>query len=63
MSRTVLIIGSARGIGLGLVQKYVANGDKVVATCRNPTDELKKATPHICSTIDLLSKDSPKKIC
>ena len=62
MIKTVLVIGSSKGIGLGLVQKYISMGDKVIATCRNPTEELQKATPHIISSIDLLRKDSPKKI-
>ncbi|XP_065576503.1 uncharacterized protein LOC136037680 isoform X7 [Artemia franciscana] len=34
--KTVLITGSSRGIGLGLVKEYVKNGYKVVATCRDP---------------------------
>jgi len=40
---TVLITGSNRGIGLGFVQHYAAEGWNVIATCRNPdaADELK----------------------
>jgi NAD(P)-dependent dehydrogenase (short-subunit alcohol dehydrogenase family) len=39
---TVLITGSNRGIGLGLVKEYASHGWKVIATCRNPdqADEL-----------------------
>ena len=33
---TVLITGSNRGIGLGFVKHYAAEGWKVIATCRNP---------------------------
>ena len=33
---TVLITGSNRGIGLGLVKEYAAHGWKVIATCRTP---------------------------
>ncbi len=33
---TVLITGSNRGIGLGLVKEYANHGWKVIATCRNP---------------------------
>ena len=33
---TVLITGSNRGIGLGLVKEYAQHGWKVIATCRNP---------------------------
>ena len=34
---TVLITGSNRGIGFGLVQQYAADGWNVIATTRNPT--------------------------
>ncbi|MBF8270519.1 MAG: hypothetical protein HW386_2228 [Gammaproteobacteria bacterium] len=33
---TVLITGSNRGIGLGLVKEYAAHGWRVIATCRSP---------------------------
>jgi len=33
---TILITGSARGIGLELVRQYAQAGDRVYATCRNP---------------------------
>lgn len=32
----VLITGTNRGIGLEFVKKYLARGDQVLATCRNP---------------------------
>ena len=35
----VLIIGASRGIGLGLVQAYVAQGQRVIATVRNAADK------------------------
>lgn len=40
---TVLITGSNRGIGLGFVRHYAAEGWNVIATCRRPdaADELK----------------------
>ena len=34
----VLITGSNRGIGLGLVKQSLVNGDVVFAACRNPED-------------------------
>ncbi len=33
---TVAITGAGRGIGLELVRQYAANGDRVLALCRNP---------------------------
>eukprot|EP01102_Stenamoeba_stenopodia_P010311 TRINITY_DN3095_c0_g1_i3.p1 TRINITY_DN3095_c0_g1~~TRINITY_DN3095_c0_g1_i3.p1 ORF type:complete len:249 (-),score=73.06 TRINITY_DN3095_c0_g1_i3:94-804(-) len=43
-SRTYLITGANRGIGLYLTKKLLSNGEKVIATCRNPAaaDELRK---------------------
>ena len=35
-SSTVLITGSSRGIGLGLVNEYLRQGFQVIATCRTP---------------------------
>ena len=35
----VVIIGASRGIGLGLVQAYVAQGQRVIATVRNAADK------------------------
>ena len=34
--KVVVVTGSSRGIGLGLVQEYAKRGWQVVATCRNP---------------------------
>lgn len=36
---TVLITGTNRGIGLEFVERYLARGDKVIASCRNPAAE------------------------
>lgn len=33
---TVVITGASRGIGLGLVRRYLDEGRRVVAACRNP---------------------------
>lgn len=35
--KTVLITGANRGIGLKFVQQYAADGDQVIACCRNPS--------------------------
>ncbi len=36
MTRTALVTGANRGIGLGFVRQLLARGDHVVATCRQP---------------------------
>ncbi len=42
-SRRILVTGSNRGIGLEFVRQYLACGDEVIATCRDPAraDELR----------------------
>ena len=62
MSKKVLIIGSARGIGLGLVQKYKSQGFQVIGTCRKATEELKKEQVSFCENIELTDKDAHTKI-
>ncbi len=36
----ILISGAARGIGLALTRHFAARGDRVIALCRQPSDEL-----------------------
>lgn len=38
--KTVLVTGCARRLGFGLVQKYLSQGDKVIAVTRTINDEL-----------------------
>ena len=64
--KNILITGANRGLGLGLVKKYLENNEKVFCTTRNisKSKELKllkeKHTNslEICE-LDLLDKDSP----
>jgi 3-oxoacyl-[acyl-carrier protein] reductase/meso-butanediol dehydrogenase/(S,S)-butanediol dehydrogenase/diacetyl reductase len=42
MSRTVIITGGSKGIGLGLVQAFASNGYKVVSGSRSFPEELPK---------------------
>ena len=38
---TVLVTGANRGVGLALVQNYLARGDEVIATARRPAEATK----------------------
>ena len=51
-TKTVLITGCSRGIGLGLVKEFLKNGFSVIATCRVP----EKAT-ELC---EVLSKNGQR---
>ena len=39
MSRSILIVGASRGLGLGLVAEHLTRGFDVIATVRKPADE------------------------
>ncbi|MBY6186235.1 SDR family oxidoreductase [Marinobacter hydrocarbonoclasticus] len=59
MSQTVLITGANRGIGLEFVRQYLADGNRVIACCRQPEQAealLALAEAHP-STLDLVALD------
>lgn len=41
MTKTVLVTGASRGIGLQFCKSYLADGNHVVAVCRNSNEEIK----------------------
>ncbi len=49
MSKTVVITGANRGLGLELARAYAGRGDQVIAGCRTPATatDLGAVTPHI----------------
>ena len=51
--KIVVITGANRGIGLELVKKYVSNGDRVFALCRNPSSKLQSLDCKIIENIDV----------
>ena len=55
---TFLITGSNRGIGLELCKQIIARGDKVIATCRKASTELKNLGVRIEENVDISSEDS-----
>ena len=55
---TYLITGSNRGIGLELCKQIIARGDKVIATCRKSSSDLKNLGVRIEEDIDISSEDS-----
>ena len=55
---TFLITGSNRGIGLELCKQIIARGDKVIATCRKASTELKNLGVRIEEDVDISSEDS-----
>ena len=57
MSRIILITGASRGIGLELCRQYHENGDRVIAICRQSTDELKELGVKIIENVDVTSAE------
>ncbi len=53
MPNTVVITGANRGIGLALVDEYLARGDKVIAICRHPSAELDKTGATIITGVEV----------
>ena len=59
---TVVITGANRGIGLEFVKQYLALGDKVIALCRNTSDELSKTSAKVIDKVDVGSPECLQKM-
>lgn len=68
MSKTILVTGANRGIGLEIVKQYAASESKILACCRNPDDalelqRLRENYQSICiHQLDVSKEDGIKKI-
>ena len=58
MSKSVLITGANRGIGLALSQLYVADEWEVIAVCRESSDEIEDLADLVISGIDITADDA-----
>ena len=59
---TVVITGANRGIGLEFVKQYLAKGDKVIALCRNTSDELSQSGAKVIDKVDVASPECLEKV-
>ncbi|NCP19315.1 MAG: SDR family NAD(P)-dependent oxidoreductase [Erythrobacter sp.] len=57
MSKTILIIGASRGIGLGLAREFAGRGWKVEASERSPSDGLHEAAKEHNPSIEIVTVD------
>jgi NAD(P)-dependent dehydrogenase (short-subunit alcohol dehydrogenase family) len=62
MSKTVVVTGANRGIGLALVEHYRRRGDRVVAVCRQTSPELKACGVESVEGVDLGNPDAGEKL-
>lgn len=53
MSKTVVITGANRGIGLELTRHYVATDDQVICVCRRSSAELESIAHRVIGGIDV----------
>ncbi len=59
----ILITGAARGIGLALTRRFAARGDRVIALCRQPGDELARLEGiRIIDDIDVTADSSEQRL-
>lgn len=59
---TVVITGANRGIGLEFVKQYLAKGHKVIALCRNSSDELSQTSAKVIDKVDVGSPECLQKM-
>lgn len=53
MSKSVVITGANRGIGLAFVEQCCARGDKVYAVCRHASDALNATAAEVIADVDV----------
>jgi len=59
---TVVITGANRGMGLEFVKQYLAQGHKVIALCRNTSDQLSQTSAKVIDKVDVGSPECLEKI-
>lgn len=62
MSKTIVITGAGRGIGLALTKKFIERGDTVVALCRKTNDDLQGTGAEVIEGIDVTDLTSLTKL-
>lgn len=64
MSRTILIVGASRGLGLGLARQFSSQGWQVIATVRDPAraDALKALAGVRIEALELDDADSLERL-
>lgn len=59
----ILITGAARGIGLALTRHFAARGDRVIALCRQPSEELSQLEGiRVIDDIDVTADASEQRL-
>jgi len=56
MSKTVLITGANRGIGLSLTKAFLDRGEQVIGVCRQSSGELKQSGADVIDGVDVATE-------
>lgn len=59
---TVVVTGANRGIGLEFVKQYIDQGHKVIALCRNTSDELSQTSAKVIDNVDVGNPECLEKV-
>lgn len=62
MSKTVVITGASRGIGLSFTALYKSKGYKVFAACRTCSPELQQLGVEVIDTVDVATNEGLEKL-
>lgn len=62
MSKTVVITGASRGIGLSFAALYKCKGYKVFAACRSCSPELKQLDVEVIDAVDVATNEGLEKL-
>ena len=62
MTKTYLVTGTNRGIGLEYCRQIKAQGDNVIAVCRSPSKELNSLDVRVEADIDLTNEAAVKDL-
>ncbi|WP_415888141.1 SDR family oxidoreductase [Neptuniibacter sp. SY11_33] len=62
MSKTVVITGASRGIGLSFTALYKSKGYKVFAACRTCSPELKQLGVEVIDEVDVATNEGLEKL-
>ena len=62
MSKTYLITGTNRGIGLEYCRQLQAQGHEVIAVCRSPSEDLQSLGVRVESDVDLTDTQAVQKL-
>lgn len=62
MSRTIVITGANRGLGLGLAEHYAKEGDRVIGVVRSSSAELDALADKVVAGVELTAPDGPARV-